>query len=228
MWQFSKSIEGMSKACNNFNTPVVSGNVSLYNENAKDSIKPTPVISMVGILDDIKFCRDQFFKNIDDGIYLVGKIGNDFGNSILSKYYKKIKNINNAPDLNLKKHKKINNFIYKINRKLNINSIHDISEGGLAIALLESCFGPNLSVGAKIDLSPLKFKSNIQIFSESQGCYIISCNIDNGKKLLKLAETNKVYAKKIGEVSNNNFYIKDYFNVKIDTIHKLWSSSFPK
>ena len=109
-----------------------------------------------------------------------------------------------------------------------INSIHDISEGGLAIALLESCFGPNLSVGAKIDLSPLKFKSNIQIFSESQGCYIISCNIDNGKKLLKLAETNKVYAKKIGEVSNNNFYIKDYFNVKIDTIHKLWSSSFPK
>ena len=228
MWQFSKSIEGMSKACNNFNTPVVSGNVSLYNENAKDSIKPTPVISMVGILDDVKFCRDQFFKNINDGIYLVGKIGNDFGNSILSKYYKRIKNINNAPDLNLKKHKKINNFIYKINRKLDISSIHDVSEGGLAIALLESCFGPNLSIGAKVDLSPLKFKSNLQIFSESQGCYIISCDKDNGKKLLKFAETNKVYAKKIGEVSNNNFYIKDYFNVKIDTIRKLWSSSFPK
>ena len=97
MWQFSKSIEGISKACKNFNTPVVSGNVSLYNENAKDSIKPTPVISMVGILDNIKFCRDQFFKNINDEIYLVGKIKNDFGNSIISKYYKKIKDIDSPP-----------------------------------------------------------------------------------------------------------------------------------
>ena len=228
MWQFSKSIEGISKACKNFNTPVVSGNVSLYNENAKDSIKPTPVISMVGILDNIKFCRDQFFKNINDEIYLVGKIKNDFGNSIISKYYKKIKDIDSPPYLNLKIHKKINNFIYKINRKLDISSVHDISEGGLAVALLESCFGPNLSVGVKIDLSSLKFSSNLQIFSESQGCYILSCGKDSGKKLLKFAEKDKIYIKKIGVVSHNNFYIKDYFNVKIDTIHRLWSNSFPK
>ena len=62
MWQFAKSIEGMSKASLMFNTPVVSGNVSLYNENSKDSIKPTPVISMVGLIDNIKYCRDQFLK----------------------------------------------------------------------------------------------------------------------------------------------------------------------
>ena len=106
--------------------------------------------------------------------------------------------------------------------------MHDISEGGLAVALLESCFGPNLSVGVKIDLSSLKLSSNLQIFSESQGCYILSCGKDSGKKLLKFAEKDKIYIKKIGVVSHNNFYIKDYFNVKIDTIHKLWSNSFPK
>ena len=83
-------------------------------------------------------------------------------------------------------------------------------------------------ISKKYSFESTKLSSNLQIFSESQGCYILSCGKDSGKKLLKFAEKDKIYIKKIGVVSHNNFYIKDYFNVKIDTIHRLWSNSFPK
>ena len=228
MWQFAKSIEGMSKASLMFNTPVVSGNVSLYNENSKDSIKPTPVISMVGLIDNIKYCRDQFFKNEGDDVILIGKIKNDFGSTIISNYYKSFNNINNCPQINLKSHKKINDFIYKLNRSINIKSIHDISEGGLIVTLFESCFNPDNLYGVNIDLKSLNFNTKLQIFAESQGCYVLSCDNKDSDKIINKALEQKIYSKKIGKVTKDNFYIKDYFNVSIDNIYKLWSNSFPK
>ena len=228
MWQFAKSIDGISEAVLEFNTPVISGNVSLYNENKSDSINPTPVISMVGLIKDIKNKRDQFYKNNNDSILLIGKIKNDYGSSIVSKYVKELKDKYKEPAINLKEHSKINNFIMKINEKYKIQSIHDISEGGLAVSLLESCFNKNSLKGAMIDLNSLNFQNILQIFSETQGCYQISCKKEIAKKILGDSKKNKIYAKEIGYVTENYFSIKDYFNVKIQDIHKLWSKSFPR
>ena len=227
MWQFAKAIDGISEAVLEFNTPVISGNVSLYNENKSDSINPTPVISMVGLIKDIKNKRDQFYKNNGDSILLIGKIKNDYGGSIVSKYIKELKERYKEPSINLKDHLKINNFIMKINKKYKLESIHDISEGGLAVSLLESCFNNNLLKGAVIDLSSLNFQNNLQIFSESQGCYQISCKKEIAKKILGESKKDKIYVKEIGYVTENYFSIKDYFNVRIQDIYKLWSSSFP-
>ena len=93
--------------------------------------------------------------------------------------------------------------------------------------MLESCFNNNLLKGAVINLSSLNFQNNLQIFSETQGCYQISCKKEIAKKILDESKKDKIYVKEIGYVTENYFSIKDYFNVKIQDIYKLWSSSFP-
>ena len=228
MWQFAQCIDGMKESCLSFKTPVISGNVSLYNENKKESIKPTPVISMVGLIENIKYTKTQNFKNIGDDILLIGRIRNDFGGSIISKYEKKISKFNDCPEINLKSHIKINDFVYKSNKAFSLSSIHDISEGGLVVALAESCFNDVNCIGAKIDLSALNFKNPLQIFSESQGCYILSCSPKVAEKIISKGSKEKIYIKKIGKVTDKIFSIKNYFNVNIDTIKNLWSKSFPK
>ena len=95
MWQFAEAIDGLSKAARTFKTPVVSGNVSLYNETYNEAIKPTPTISMVGIVEDHKLIRRQWFNKEGDKIILVGKIKNDFGGSEVIKYLELKKNIQN-------------------------------------------------------------------------------------------------------------------------------------
>ena len=227
MWQFSEAINGLSKASKTFNTPVVSGNVSLYNETYKKAIKPTPTISMVGLVENHNLITKQWFKNVGDEIILVGRIGNDFGGSQVLKYLDLKKKILSPPELNLDTHLKINNFIYKIIRKFNINSVHDISEGGLMVALSESCFNPEQNIGARINLKSTGLKHELGLFAESQGCYLISSPKDQTKKIKMFGTKNNINVKVIGEVGGDSLILENSFSIKIHSLFEIWKNGFP-
>ena len=228
MWEFSESIKGLSKAAKKFKTPIVSGNVSLYNENNKESILPTPVISMVGVIEDIKFLKNQWFKEEDDDIMLLGNLKNDYGGSQVSKYLDLKSKILTPPNLNLDSHIRVDNFLYKIIRKFDIASIHDLSEGGLMVALAESCFNPSGLIGATIDEKSLGISNSLQMFSETQGCYILSCKSSKSKKIESFAKRNNIDVRIIGKVGGNKFILKDSFSASVSTLFKRWSDSFPR
>ena len=227
MWQFSEAINGLSRASRTFNTPVVSGNVSLYNETYKKAIKPTPTISMVGLVENHNLITKQWFKNVGDEIILVGRIGNDFGGSQVLKYLDLKKKILSPPELNLDAHLKINNFIYKIIRKFNINSVHDISEGGLMVALSESCFNPEQNIGARINLKSTGLKHELGLFAESQGCYLVSSPKDQTKKIKTFGTKNNINVKVIGEVGGDSLILENSFSIKINSLFEIWKNGFP-
>ena len=227
MWQFSEAINGLSRASRTFNTPIVSGNVSLYNETYKKAIKPTPTISMVGIVENHNLITKQWFKNVGDQIILVGRIGNDFGGSQVLKYLDLKKKILSPPELNLDAHLKINNFIYKIIRKFNISSVHDISEGGLMVALSESCFNPEQNIGAKINLKSTGLKHELGLFAESQGCYLVSSPKNQTKKIRTFGTKNNINVKVIGEVGGDSLILENSFSIKINSLFEIWKNGFP-
>ena len=152
-WYFKNCVQGIADACMAFNVPVVSGNVSFYNESPKGAINPTPTIGMIGILPDIEKRTTQFFKNEGDEILLLGETKEELGGS---EYLKVIhgKVLGDAPELDLEKEKAAQRVVYEAIQKGLVNSAHDCSEGGLAVALAECCVSnKDKALGANINSS---------------------------------------------------------------------------
>ena len=142
-YQFVKAVEGMGEACKKFNTPVTGGNVSFYNQNPDGPVYPTPTIGMVGVLDDFNNRMTLDFKNAGDIIVLIGTQKNDIN---CSEYLHKIKKIefSPAPAFDIDEEYAVQKFISSIIKEKLIVSAHDLSEGGLIVALFESAFNNNL------------------------------------------------------------------------------------
>ncbi len=159
-WQLREAVEGIAEACRAFGTPVTGGNVSLYNENPAGVVDPTPTIAMVGLIDDEKHITTQWFKNHGDVIILVGTIvprgrddaGYNLGGSSYLTVCHGLK-VGPPPHIDLAHEIKLQNAVRDLIREGLIKSAHDCSEGGLAVALAESCFNPEKLFGAKVDCS---------------------------------------------------------------------------
>jgi phosphoribosylformylglycinamidine synthase len=149
-WQFEKAADGISEACRQLNTPVIGGNVSLYNETKGEAIFPTPTIGMVGLIRDTNHITTQEFKKEGDLIFLIGETKAEIGGS---EYQKMVtgKIEGRPPQLNLELEKKIQAFTLKFIQEGMVQSAHDTAEGGIAVALSESCIGGKL--GAVIHLT---------------------------------------------------------------------------
>jgi phosphoribosylformylglycinamidine synthase II len=180
MWSFSEVIDGMAEACKAFNTPVVSGNVSFYNETEGRGVLPTPVIGMVGLIEDVKRVIQPGFKNPGDFIALLGATKEDLS---ISEYSALIEGTSteqfikdgNVPSLDLDAELAVQTACLRAADDGLIRSAHDCSEGGLAIALAESCFSSHgrRSVGADIDITG-EFDLATRLFSETPSRIIIS------------------------------------------------------
>ena len=161
----------MGEACRKFKTPVTGGNVSFYNQNPDGPVYPTPTIGMVGILDDFSNRMTLNFKKSGDTILLIGKQQNDIG---CSEYLHKIKSteFSPAPYFDLEEEIALQQFVADCIKEKLVQSAHDISEGGLAITLLESGFTNNLgfSVSAKYEI-----RNDAYWFGEAQGRVVVSC-----------------------------------------------------
>src|SRR5437868_532261 len=150
-WQLREAVEGAAEACRAFGTPVIGGNVSLYNENPAGVVDPTPTIGMVGLIEKEEHITTQWFKNAGDEIILVGKVGDELGGSRFLKVCHG-KKIGPPPQVDLGREIEIQNAIRDLIRAGLVRSAHDCSEGGLAVALAESCFNPTGFYGADVDL----------------------------------------------------------------------------
>ncbi|MEE2695226.1 MAG: phosphoribosylformylglycinamidine synthase subunit PurL [Pseudomonadota bacterium] len=215
MYQIKQAIEGIKISCTALNYPVVSGNVSLYNETNKKSILPTPVIGGVGLITD--FSKTKGFKiNNKDSIFLVGET---FGHMELSEYNQICKDFNGLPPkLDLKKELKnglfIENFIKK-NSSI-VSGCHDLSEGGIILALAELSIINNK--GIKISIPEKIKKKKEWLFSEDQSRYLIIISEEN--KLISLAKKAKVKIQKIADVLGESLYAKKTIEIPVKTLIK--------
>ncbi|MBU1626758.1 phosphoribosylformylglycinamidine synthase II, partial [bacterium] len=228
MWQFIRTIDGIAEACETFNTPVTGGNVSFYNETKGKGIYPTPVIGMVGITDSYKKINSISFKNEDDIIVVLGKTHNEAGGSI---YMKVIHNLLTLPipEIDLQLEKSLQELMLELSESDIIESAHDISEGGLLLAALESSFASKHNLAAQFDINCDKMKSDIFLFSETQSRILLSLKPENLSKLSICCNKYSYYMEKIGSVSRNNFSIKYnnelIFKDEVKKLKKIWDNS---
>ncbi|MFC1571444.1 phosphoribosylformylglycinamidine synthase subunit PurL [Candidatus Margulisiibacteriota bacterium] len=228
-WYFKNCIEGIIEACKAFNVAVVSGNVSFYNESPKGAINPTPTIGMIGILPDLAKRCTSHFKNEGDVILLLGETKEELGGS---EYLKVIhgKVAGDAPALDLGTENRVQGTVYKAIQKGLLNSAHDCSEGGLAVALAECCILGG--VGASIsDLGPAlpagrsrisDLRKDALLFGESQSRIIVSCSKENAAKVGKLAQQNRIVCQKIGQIGGQALKIDDIINLPTTKLGKAW------
>lgn len=192
-WQIEKAADGMSEACRVLETPVIGGNVSLYNETSGTAIYPTPVVGMVGLVTDLDHITTQHFKQNGDLIYLLGETKDEFGGSELQKLlYSRV--FGKAPELNITVEKERQNQVLAAIRAGVVQSAHDLSEGGLAVAIAE-CLFANDKLGADVTLSGNPVSA---LFSETQSRFLLSV-----KKECQAEFESLVEAQLIGEVNNS-------------------------
>ena len=228
IWQFSEAIEGMKEACIKLNTPVVSGNVSFYNETENEPVYPTPTVGMIGVIDDYKKAVTQWFKNEGDIIVLLGETYDEVEGSEYQKImYGKV--FGKSPEIDLTKE---NNLILTLIESADsciLDSAHDVAEGGLAISLAECCFSPDKKIGCVVNLKNVndpKLEDETLLFSESQSRCIISVNKINIPKLKNIASKNSTSFKLIGVVGGNKMVVEGIFSLDIDQVYKIWDNSF--
>jgi phosphoribosylformylglycinamidine synthase len=224
-WQFKQAALGISKACRTLNTPVVSGNVSFNNENPKGSVDPTPIVGMVGLIKDKTKIVTQYFKKAGDIILLLGKNKEELGGSEYLKIIYGLKK-GSCPNIDLNLEKSVQKTTSEAIEKGIIESAHDCSEGGLAVALAESCLSnPKRKSGALINLTAQAIRKDALLFGETQSRIIISAKAKNVKKILQIAKKNKTPVSIIGEVGGARLIINKLINLSLNNLYKAWHNA---
>lgn len=226
-WQLRECVEGLAEACRFFETPVTGGNVSLYNQNPNGAIDPTPTVGMVGLIEDAKHITTQDFKSEGDAILLLGEIGTGLG---ASQYLKVIHGRREGipPRLDFERERAVHDAVRALIRSGLVKSAHDCSEGGLAVALAESCISGKKMIGAQIDLGATEQRSDDLLFNESQSRVIISVSRANAAAALALAEWRGVPARRLGFAGGRILQIKigtRELEWLVSELHHAWHSS---
>jgi phosphoribosylformylglycinamidine synthase len=236
-WQLRESVRGLAEACRAFNAPVTGGNVSLYNQNPNGPIDPTPTVAMVGLVDKLEHVTTQWFKDEGDAIILLGDIV-DTADPVLglggSAYLQQIHGLKTGtpPRCDLAKEKELHLALHSLICSGVVKSAHDCSEGGLAVALAESCISQQVAretprlIGAEIDLSAVaKTRLDALLFGETQSRVVISVAALHAHKVLAQAKILGVPALQIGTVRGPALQIKtSEGTITADTrdLHDAW------
>ncbi|MGB0543276.1 MAG: phosphoribosylformylglycinamidine synthase subunit PurL [Longimicrobiales bacterium] len=200
-YQLREAVLGMRDACGAFETPVTGGNVSLFNETDGKAIYPTPVIGMVGVIDDVSKITRHAFQNAGDDIVLLGSNTGEFGGS---EYLYVTAGLvaGQPPSVDLDGERALQQAVLKMNHEEVLNSAHDCSEGGLASALAECALGDgDAPLGVDVELDE-ELRPVISLFGESQGRILVSTSPDKTEQVLSLAARYEVPAMKIGTVTD--------------------------
>ena len=227
MWQFKRSVEGMAEAARRLGTPVVSGNVSFYNETENKAIYPTPTVAMVGLIENLRKHITQWFKKEGDIIVLLGETKEELGGS---EYLKLIHELVSGPPpyIDLEVEASLTNTLLEASEMGIINSAHDLSEGGLAVTIAESCFTPRGPVGVKINPFYGRIREDAFLFGESQSRVIVSLDSKNIRILENIASKFWVPMEVIGKVAGNSLNIGDLINIQISKAYEAWAFGFEK
>ncbi|PIR20073.1 MAG: phosphoribosylformylglycinamidine synthase II [Deltaproteobacteria bacterium CG11_big_fil_rev_8_21_14_0_20_47_16] len=221
MWQFERAVAGVSDACRELNVPIVSGNVSLYNESVGSAIYPTPTIGVVGLLKDVSRHVTSHFQKKGDVVILLGGNELSLGGSEFAWVMEK-RVAGRPPVLDLKLEKNVQALLREWIAQGKLLSAHDVSDGGIAVALAECCFKNEL--GAQIEL---KFDDPMMgLFGEGGSRIIITCERDSVTKLFDHAKKMGVPALPVGIVGGTHLKIGKSINVEVAALKHEWSNGF--
>ena len=237
MWQFVLAIEGLKDACEAMNVPIVSGNVSFYNETNDLSIYPTPMVGMVGLIEPAERAVTQWFKQQGDAIILLGSTREDLGGT---EYLKVLhhREQGSPPLLSFDLERSVQACTIRLIRDGLVQSAHDCAEGGLAVALAECCMsGPNEPVGAVVQLSVGGLRRDAVLFGESQSRIILSVRPERLDQVMTLLRDAAVPAAMIGTVGGNRLLIRlkgnspvsgEAIDLDLTTLHEQWGQAIPR
>jgi phosphoribosylformylglycinamidine synthase len=229
MGQFEQAVTGIAEACRTFAIPVTGGNVSFYNDTEGLSIHPTPVLGIVGIIEDIRKAVRPGFRAAGDEVVLIGESLEELGGT---EYLKAVHGLEaGAPPLiDLEQEKRNQEFLLASIEAGLIRSAHDLSEGGLAVALAECAFHSEGRLGCAIDLDDAG-RDDALLFGESQSRIVVTCRLSNVEGLLKKAAAAGVPAKAIGRTGGAAIVVKrsdrEILRVPVDEAFHAWKDSLP-
>jgi phosphoribosylformylglycinamidine synthase len=234
-WQLRECVEAVAEMCRAFGTPVTGGNVSLYNESPAGVVDPTPTVAMVGLIDDEAHITTQWFKNAGDVIILVGAVaGAAPGYTLGASRFLKVCHSRKAglpPRLDFERELAVQNATRELIRAGLVKSAHDCSEGGLAVALAESCFNPAELLGADVDLEENASQLAELLFNEAQSRIIISVAKENaGEAQQGLQRAGVPYAV-LGSVGGDQLRIRangSDLRWEVAELHDLWFNSIAR
>lgn len=223
-WYFVETVKGMSECAKRLNIPVVGGNVSFYNESENYTVYPTPVVGMVGKIENIDMMCTPEFKEEGDIIYILGEPGNLGGSLLIEELLGEAKG---KPSFDLELEAKLEDLLLKAIRNKLIKSAQDVSRGGLGIALAECSIWGNLGIDVNIET-----KKSIEevLFGEAQPVVIITVSPNMEEEIEKFFKDIPI--KKIGKVVKNNFTVKVNDNrvidLDIEILKKEWRSGIER
>lgn len=223
MWQLEQAIHGMAAACRALDTPVVSGNVSLYNATDGQAIYPTPMIGMVGIVRDVtKYCR-QSFQREGDVIVLLGDVAGTLGASeYLATIHGQVAGL--PPALDLARERAVQTVCIEAIEHGWLSSAHDCSDGGLAVALAECCVSGESPRGARVTLPAATGRLDELLFGEAPSRVVVSVSEAHRAVLQALATQHQIPMHVIGRVGNNRLRINDWIALSVDELYGVWST----
>ena len=227
MGQFAGVVTGMIEACQILDYPVVSGNVSLYNETNGKGINPTPAIGGVGLIEDLNHFSTAFLKRDNDNLLIIGKTNGHLGQSI---YLKEILNITSGqpPKVNLEDERKIGNTIRDLININKLDTVHDISDGGFLIALAEMSISGGIGVKLNLDEGSMNHRF---LFGEDQGRYIIALPDSMLTSITDILISKNIFYQNIGKSYGEKIIINDNEEIQIKSlkkIHENWFKNYLK
>jgi phosphoribosylformylglycinamidine synthase len=226
-WQLKKCIEGMRDACTAFGTPVSGGNVSLYNENPKGAIDPTPTIGMVGLIEG----RDPVpsaFQNEGDAVFLLGRTKEELGGSEFLKVIHGLKT-GVPPRVDLAEAKRLVDALVALAAKGLLRSAHDCAEGGLAVALAEACFADERRMlGAAVRLEDGGLSRDALLFGESQSRVVVSAAPGDSNALREVLESYRVPFREIGRVGGSRLEVEGHLRADLDVLRHAWRGALAR
>ena len=226
-YQLQEAIAGISEAARAFNIPVVSGNASLYNESAGSAVQPTPIIGALGVLEDVERHAKSAFRDEGDAVVIIGadtpwdNINGLAGSEALSVFHRAIAG---QPALDLELEVRVQQLCRSLIAKGLMKSAHDISHGGMSVAVVESAIQGNIGVTIVHDATIHDWVA--ALFGETQSRIIITCAPTDADSVLDAASEASVPASRIGTVGGDRIRFADLIDLPLDTVGDVWLNSF--
>jgi phosphoribosylformylglycinamidine synthase len=231
-YMLKECVKGLADACAHFDVPVVGGNVSLYNEHGDGAIDPTPVVSMVGLIDKPELVTRSTISGAGQSVVLLGGFPDELGGSYFLQTQHGLKE-GKVPIVDLEAEAKLQGLLIGGIELGLISSAHDLAEGGLLVAMLEMLFGDsNLGAEIKIDTLDSNARLDALLFGESQGRALIGISPENLSSLLDLASQSGVDAHVLGQTTENEVLSlkvddEEILNADVSKLRKIWEDAIP-
>ncbi len=229
MGQFEQAVTGLAEACRTFEIPVTGGNVSFYNDTEGLSIHPTPVLGVVGIVEDVRKAVRPGFRAAGDAVVLIGESLGELGGT---EYLKVVHGLEAGapPGIDLEQEKRNQELLLEAIEGRLVRSAHDLSEGGLAVALAECAFHGGAGTGCAVRLDD-GLRADALLFGESQSRFVVTCGRAALGRLLELAAARGVPASVIGRTGGPDIAVAqgdlEILRVPVERAFRAWKDSLP-